>query len=385
MIKMLKTYKIEIKPTEEQKFKINKSMGICKFLYNEMIATNEILYEQYRLGNSDVKFMGGYDFDKYVNNKLSKQLGWIKDCGSKARKDAIMNCDKSFKNFFKGKNGFPKYKKRNDSVGLYLPKNNSGDFTLERHRVKFPTIGFVRFKEFGYIPKNSNIKSGTITKTANKYFVSLLVDENSKVNNKINTNEPIGIDLGIKTLAFCSNGEGFKNINKTNKVRKLEKKLKRRQRSLSRKLKRREVKTANKNIKKDIEKLQKLHNRLSNIRTEYIRNVVNSLVKQSPKFISIEDLNVKGMMKNRCLSKAIQKQKFYYFRLFLTQQCKNNNVELRVIDRWYPSSKLCSCCGQIKKDLKLKDRIYKCDCGNEIDRDLQASINIRDCSVYKVI
>ena len=235
MIKMLKTYKIEIKPTEEQKFKINKSMGICKFLYNEMIATNEILYEQYRLGNSDVKFMGGYDFDKYVNNKLSKQLGWIKDCGSKARKDAIMNCDKSFKNFFKGKNGFPKYKKRNDSVGLYLPKNNSGDFTLERHRVKFPTIGFVRFKEFGYIPKNSNIKSGTITKTANKYFVSLLVDENSKVNNKINTNEPIGIDLGIKDLAKVSNNKTFKNINKSNKVKKLEKKLKREQRRLSKK------------------------------------------------------------------------------------------------------------------------------------------------------
>ena len=382
---MLKTYKIEIKPTEEQKFKINKSMGICKFLYNEMIATNEILYEQYRLGNSDVKFMSGYEFDKYVNNKLSKQLGWIKDCGSKARKDVIMNCDKAFKNFFKGKSGFPKYKKRNDFVGLYFPKNNSGDFTLERHRVKFPTIGFVRFKEFGYIPKNSNIKSGTITKSANKYFVSLLVDEFVIVNNKINTNESIGIDLGIKNLAVCSNGEEFKNINKTDKVRKLEKKLKRRQRSLSRKLKRREVKTANKNIKKDIEKLQKLHGRLSNIRTEYIRYIINSLVKQSPKFISIEDLNVKGMMKNRCLSKAIQKQKFYYFRLFLTQQCKNNNVEIRVIDRFYPSSKLCGCCGQIKNNLKLKDRVYKCDCGNEIDRDLQASINIRDCSVYKVI
>ena len=382
---MLKTYKIEIKPTEEQKFKINKSMGICKFLYNEMIATNEILYEQYRLGNSDVKFMSGYEFDKYVNNKLSKQLGWIKDCGSKARKDVIMNCDLAFKKFFKKNGGFPKYKKKNDSVGLYFSKNNLTDFTLERHRVKFPSIGYIRFKEFGYIPINSNIKSGTISKSANKYFVSLLVDEFVIVNNKINTNESIGIDLGIKNLAVCSNGEEFKNINKTDKVRKLEKKLKRRQRSLSRKLKRREVKTANKNIKKDIEKLQKLHGRLSNIRTEYIRYIINSLVKQSPKFISIEDLNVKGMMKNRCLSKAIQKQKFYYFRLFLTQQCKKNNVEIRVIDRFYPSSKLCGCCGQIKNNLKLKDRVYKCDCGNEIDRDLQASINIRDCSVYKVI
>lgn len=382
---MLKTYKIEINPTEEQKFKINKSIGICKFLYNEMISINEILYQQYRLGNSDIKFMGGYDFDKHVNNNISKKQTWIKDCGSKARKDVIMNCDKAFKNFFKGKGGFPKYKKKMDSVGLYFPKNNKGDFEFQRHRVKFPTIGFLRFKEFGYIPKNSIIKSGTITKLANKYFISLLVDVDIIYNNTINLNDGIGIDLGVKTLAVCSNGKEFKNINKTEKVKKIEKKLKRRQRSLSRKLKRREVKTANKNIKKDIEKLQKLHMRLTNIRDEYIRLVVNSLVKQSPQFISIEDLNVKGMMKNRHLSKAIQKQKFYYFRVFLTQQCKKNNIELRVINRFYPSSRLCHCCGQVKKDLKLSDRIYVCDCGNVIDRDLQASINIRECSIYKII
>lgn len=384
---MLKTYKIEIKLTDEQKLKVNKSMGICKYLYNEMIATNELLYQQYKLGNSDKKFMSGMDFDKYVNNKLSKQLGWIKECGSKARKSSIMDCDLAFKKFFKKKGGFPKYKKKNDSVGLYFPKNNSTDFTLERHRVKFPNIGYIRFKEFGYIPLNSNIKSGTITKQSNKYFISLLVD----VEDNIDTagyikSEPIGIDLGLKDFAIVSNNMKFKNINKSKKVKKLEKSLRRQQRSLSRKLnknKLKEVKTAN-NIKKNILKIQRLNMRLRNTRVEYVRFVVNSLVKLSPQFIAIEDLNVKGMMKNRCLSKAISKQNFYYFRLFLTQQCNKSDIELRIIDRWFPSSKTCNCCGQIKTDLKLKDRVYKCDCGYTEDRDLNASFNIRDCSIYKI-
>ena len=384
---MLKTYKIEIKLTEEQKLKVNKSMGICKYLYNEMIATNELLYQQYKLGNSDKKFMSGIDFDKYVNNKLSKQLGWIKDCGSKARKSSIMDCDLAFKKFFKKKAKFPRYKKKNDNVGLYFPKNNITDFTLERDRVKFPSIGYIRFKEFGYIPLDSEIKSGTITKQADRYFISLLVKLNIIMEEVIkNKSEPLGIDLGLKDFAVISNKKVFKNINKSKKVKKLEKALKRQQRNLSRKLiknKITEVKTAN-NIKKNILKIQRLNMRLRNIRVEYVRFVVNSLVKLSPQFIAIEDLNIKGMMKNRCLSKAISKQNFYYFRLFLTQQCNKNYIELRVIDRWFPSSKTCNCCGQIKTDLKLKDRVYKCDCGYAEDRDLNASFNIRDCSIYKI-
>ena len=387
MIKMLKTYKIEIKLTDEQKLKVNKSIGICKYLYNEMIATNELLYQQYKLGNSDKKFMSGMEFDKYVNNTLSKQLGWIKDCGSKARKSSIMNCDLAFKKFFKKKGGFPKYKKKNDSIGLYFPKNNSTDFTLERHRVKFPNTGYIRFKEFGYIPLNSNIKSGTITKQSNKYFINLLVDVgDSRGTAESIKSEPIGIDLGLKDFAIVSNNMKFKNINKSKKVKKLEKSLRRQQRSLSRKLnknKLKEVKTAN-NIKKNILEIQRLNMRLGNTRVEYVRFVVNSLVKLSPQFIAIEDLNVKGMMKNRCLSKAISKQNFYYFRLFLTQQCNKSNIELRIVDRWFPSSKTCNCCGQIKTDLKLKDRVYKCDCGYTEDRDLNASFNIRDCSIYKI-
>ena len=382
---LLKSYKIEIKLTKEQRKKVNSSMGICKFLYNEMIATNEILLEQYRLGNSNKKFMSGMDFDKYVNNTLSKQLPWIKNCGSKSRKDAIMNCDKAFKDFFKGIKNFPRFKKKKDTVGIYFPKNNETDFTLERHRLKVPTVGFVRFKEFGYIPLNSKIKSGIITKNADKYFISILVEEETDKINKVNTNEGLGIDLGLKDFAIISNKQSFKNINKSVKIKKLEKSLKRQQRSLSRKIKNKKRKggeTAN-NIQKNILKVQRLHMKLNNIRQEYVRFVVNSLVKLSPKFITIEDLNVRGMLKNRHLSKAISKQNFYYFRMFLTQQCNKNNIELRVVDRWFPSSKTCNCCGQIKTDLKLKDRVYKCDCGYIEDRDLNASYNLRDCSIYK--
>ena len=382
----MKTYKLELKLTDAQKQKVNESMGICRFLYNEYIATNELLFEQYRLGNSDKKWMSGMDFDKYVNNKLCKQLGWIKNCGSKARKKAILNCELAFKKFFKKGTGFPKYKKRNDQVSLYFPKNNTTDFTLERHRIKVPTIGFVRIKEFGYLPLGSVVKSGVITKETDRYFVSIFTEEKQKLINKQNLNVGLGIDLGLKDFATISNKQVFKNINKSTEVKKLEKSLKRQQKSLSRKFenkKRKRGETAN-NLKKNILKVQRLNYRLKNKRVEYVKNVVNSLVSKSPQFITIEDLNVRGMLKNRHLSKAISKQNFYYFRLFLTQQCNKNNIELRIVDRWFPSSKTCNCCGQIKTDLKLKDRVYKCNCGYEEDRDLNASYNLRDCSIYKI-
>lgn len=380
---MLKTYKIEIKLTEEQKLKINKTIGTCRFIYNLYLKKNKEEYEKNK------KFISGFDFSKWLNNDFIKQnpsYSWIKDVSSKAVKQSIMNGDKAFKSFFKGLSKLPKFKKKKDIVGIYFPKNNNTDFTLERHRIKVPTIGFVRFKEFSYIPLNSKVKSGTITKDADKYFISILVEEEFKEITKVNNNDGLGIDLGLKDFATISNKQVFKNINKSIKIKKLEKSLKRQQKSLSRKLenkKRKRGETAN-NIQKNILRVQRLHRRLRNIRIEYVKHCVNSLVKLSPKFITIEDLNVRGMLKNRHLSKAISKQNFYYFKLFLTQQCNKNNIELRIVDRWFPSSKTCNCCGQIKTDLKLKDRIYKCDCGYVEDRDLNASYNLKDCSIYKI-
>ena len=380
---------MEINPTDEQKSKIHRTIGVSRFIYNFYIAYNKEIYER------EGKFVSGMDFSKWLNNEYipnNQEMKWIKEVSSKATKQAIMNGDKAFRDFFKKAKGFPKFKKKkNQDVKAYFPKNNKTDWTIERHRVKIPTLGWVRLKEFGYIPTNSIVKSGTVSQKADRYYVSILVEETDiKISNS--NNEGIGIDLGIKDFAICSNGNKFKNINKTSTIKKVEKKLKREQRKLSRKYE--SLKIRNKkekggnvtrqNIQKQIVKVQKLHQRLTNIRTDYINKIVSSIIKQKPSYITIEDLNVKGMMKNKHLSKAIASQKFFEFKTKLMSKCKQNDVELRIVDRFYPSSKTCSQCGEIKKDLKLSDRVYKCSCGLVIDRDLNASINLRNAKEYKI-
>lgn len=373
----MRSYKVEIDPTKDQITKINQTIGVCKFVYNLMIITNKERY-----GNNE-RFLSGYDFSKWLNNeyfKLHPEHLWIKKVSSKAIKQSIMNADGAFKKFFKKSSGFPNFKKKHEKGTCYFPKNNKSDLSVERHRIKVPTIGFIKLKEYGYIPINSNVKSCTITRQASRYYISVLVDE--EYEKKYNThNEGIGIDLGIKDFVITSKGDVFKNINKSCKVKSLEKKLKRQQRAFARKPKKKGESNRNKNRLM----VQKLHARLARVRTEYIRCVVNSLVKQSPQFAVIEDLNVSGMMKNRHLSKAIAKQGFYYFRTFLKQQCDKHSIEVRLVSRWFPSSKMCSCCGKVKKELKLSDRIYTCECGLSLDRDLNASINLKNCLEYKVL
>ncbi|MGO0904973.1 RNA-guided endonuclease InsQ/TnpB family protein [Clostridioides difficile] len=386
---MLKrAYKIEINPTDEQKSKIHKTIGVSRFIYNFYIAHNKELYER------EGKFISGIDFSKWLNNEYipnNQDMKWIKEVSSKATKQAIMNGDKAFKDFFKGAKGLPKFKKKkNQDVKAYFPKNNKTDWTIERHRVKIPTLGWVRLKEFGYIPTNSIVKSGTVSQKSNRYYASILVEEDDIRVSKC-TNEGIGIDLGIKDFAICSDKKKFKNINKTSTVKKVEKKLKREQRKLSRKYESLKIKNkieewraTRQNIQKQVVKVQKLHQRLVNIRTDYINKTVSSIIKQKPSYITIEDLAVSNLMKNKHLSKAIASQKFFEFKTKLMSKCKQNNIELRIVDRFYPSSKTCSQCGEINKDLKLKDRIYKCSCGLSIDRDLNASINLKNAKKYKI-
>ena len=382
MKKLKRAYKVEINPTDEQKSKIHQTIGVSRFIYNFYIARNKEIYER------EGKFVSGMDFSKWLNNEYiptNQEMKWIKEVSSKATKQAIMNGDKAFRNFFKKSKGFPKFKKKkNQDVKAYFPKNNKTDWTLERHRVKIPTLGWIKFKEFGYIPANSVVKSGTVSQKSNRYYVSILVDEDDiQVSNPIN--EGIGIDVGIKDFAICSDGVKFKNINKTSTVKKVEKKLKREQRKLSRKYESlKEGRATRQNIQKQVIKVQKLHQILTNIRTDYINKTISLIIKQKPSYITIEDLNVKGMMKNKHLSKAIASQKFFEFKTKLMSKCKKNNIELRVVDRFYPSSKTCSNCGKVKKDLKLSDRIYKCDCGFTIDRDLNASINLKNAKKYKI-
>ena len=387
---MKRAYKTEIKPTKEQIEKINQSIGICRWLYNSYLAKNKELYEQYKQGliTKEKAFMSANNFDKYINNevKILDDFKWINNCGSKARKKSICNAETAYKRFFKGQSKFPKFKKKSKSdVKLYFPKNNKGDWKVERHRIMIPTLKNVRLKEYGYIPVGAKVISGTVSKKADRYYVSVIIDVNVSITK--NTNDGIGIDLGLKDFAICSDGNTYKNINKTHKIKRLEKKLKREQKKLSRKyefLKKRGGAATKSNINKEIVKVQKLHHRLYNIRTDYINKTISNIVKQKPSFITIEDLNVKGMMKNKHLSKAVAEQKFYEFRNKLTNKCHALGIELRMVDRFYPSSKLCHNCGQIKKDLRLSDRIYKCNCGYEEDRDYNASLNLRDAKIYKI-
>ena len=229
------------------------------------------------------------------------------------------------------------------------------------------------------------IKSGHVSIKADRYYVSVLVEI---PDNKIASHfsEGIGIDLGLKDFAIVSDGKTYKNINKSAKLKKLEKKLAREQRGLSRKYEnlKKGGSTQKKNIQKQKLKIQKLHQRIDNIRTDYINKIIAEIVKTKPSHITIEDLNVSGMMKNRHLSKAVASQKFYEFKTKLQAKCKEYGIELRIVDRWFPSSKTCHCCKHIKKDLKLSDRVLRCDCGYIEDRDFNAALNLRDATTYEV-
>ena len=383
-----KALKIEIKLTEEQKIQVNKTIGTERFIYNEYIKYNQ---EQYELGN---KFVSANDFSKYINNVYlpnNPDKKWIKDVSSKSVKQAMIYGEKAFKNFFKGLSAFPVFKKKaKNELGAYFVKNNKTDFEFYRHKIKIPTLKFVRVKEYGYIPKNAIIKSGTITKIADRYFLSLVMEVDDIVKTENKNIKGLGVDLGIKDTAICSNGKVFKNINKTKKVKKLKKKLKREQRKMSRSVeysKSKKIKLKEcKNFNKKKLKVQKLFYRLNCIRDDYNNKIVDEITRAKLKYITIEDLKVSNMMKNKHLSRAIQEQNFYAIRTKLVNKCKERNIELRLVDTFYPSSKTCSCCGEIKKDLKLNDRIYKCcNCGLEIDRDYNASINLEKAQVYKVI
>ena len=386
MRKLLKSFKTEINPTEEQKVRIRKTIGTCRFIYNFYLAHNKELHE------SGKKFMSSSRFRVWLNNEYlpnHPEYSWIKEAYSKSVTQAVNDGQTAFTRFFNHKSAFPKFKKKGKSdVKMYFVRNNPKDCLCERHRIKIPSLGWVRIKEKGYIPttKDGNvIKSGHVSIKADRYYVSVLIEIPDK-RTANNSSKGIGIDLGLKDFAIVSNGKTYKNINKSAKLRKLEKKLIREQRSLSRKYEniKKGGSTQKRNIQKQRLKIQKLHHRIDNIRTDYINKTIAEIVKTKPSYITIEDLNVSGMMKNRHLSKAVASQKFYEFKTKLQAKCKENGIEQRTVDRWYPSSKTCHCCKNIKKDLKLSDRLFRCDCGYIEDRDFNAALNLRDATTYEV-
>ena len=386
MKRLLKSFKTEINPTEEQKARIRKTIGTCRYVYNFYLGHNKALHD------NGEKFMTGKSFSLWLNNEYipdNPDKTWIREVYSKAVKKSIEDGCAAFTRFFKHQSDFPKFKKKGKSdVKMYFVRNNPKDCQCERHRLKIPTLGWVRIKEKGYIPTTKDgymIRSGTVSVKAGRFYVSVLVEfPDVKIDD--HSNGGIGIDLGLKDFAIVSNGKTYKNINKSTRIKKLEKQLIREQRSLSRKYEnlKKGGSTQRANIQKQKFKVQKLHHKMDNIRTDYINKTIAEIVKTKPSYITIEDLNVKGMMKNRCLSKAVASQKFYEFRARLKAKCDENGIELRIVDRFYPSSKTCHHCGSVKKNLKLSDRIYRCECGYVADRDFNAALNLKDAKTYKI-
>ena len=384
-----RAYKVELKPTSEQRQIIERTMGVCRFVYNLFIATNRDNYAQ-----GTASYMSGYNFSKWLNHEYKSanpDKVWIWDVSSKAVKKAIMNADTAYKSFMKGRTGYPKFKRRNGQpVSMYLPRNNAGDLKIERHRGKIPTLGWVRFKEFGYVPSKGQALSVTITRRAGRYFASFVFDVEKAEPVRAKRTAGIGLDLGIKSFAVLSDGRRYSNINKTSRMKKLTRRLKREQRNFSRKihkLLRRKEDAAKKckrsNLSKQRLKVQRAYMRLSNTRHDYINKAVHEIVRTQPEYITIEDLNVSGMMKNRHLSRAIAESEFYYFRALLERKCSEFGIQLRLADRYYASSKTCSHCGHVKRDLKLSDRVYVCsECGLVIDRDYNAAINLMNCEKF---
>ena len=302
-------------------------------------------------------------------------------------KQAIKDACHAYKSFFKGCSKFPKFKSRKFSIPSFYQDNVKIQFSDTHVKIEGfaaskkknkQKINWIRLAEKNRIPTDCNYSNPRIRYDGINWWITVGIEYEDSVT--VPSNDGIGIDLGIKDLAICSDGNQYKNINKTKKVKKLEKQKRRLQRSISRSYennKQGKEYCKTKNVIKKEKLLLTLNHRLTNIRHDHLHHITSEIVKREPSFICIEDLNVKGMMKNRHLSKAVQQQGFYEFRRQMEYKSEWNNIQVIIADRFFPSSKLCSCCGKIKKDLKLSERIYKCECGNIIDRDLQAALNLK--------
>lgn len=379
---MIKSIKVRLKPNNKQLTKLFQYAGCAKFAYNWAIAREQ---ENYKQGN---KFLSDYDLRKeFTQLKKIPEYKWLNDVSNNVTKQAIKDACNAYKKLFKKQSGCPKFKSKKRSKPSFYQDNVKIQFTDTHVKIeKFSMskkrnkqkLNWVKLCERGRIPTDCKYLNPRFTYDGLYWYVSVGIEVSGDVS--IPLNEGIGIDLGIKELAVCSDGSVYKNINKIQRVKKLEKKKRRLQRSISRRYEKNKkgesyYKTCN--IIKREKELLKVIKRLTNVRHNYLHQTTSEIVKRKPSFICIEDLNVSGMMKNKHLSKAIQQQCFYEFRRQITYKSEWNNITVVITDRFFPSSKLCSCCGNIKKDLKLSDRIYKCECGNIMDRDYQASLNLK--------
>lgn len=381
---MIKSIKVMLKPNNKQTSKMFQYAGTARFAFNWALATEKENY------NNGGKFINDGELRKrFTQLKKTDEYSWLNSISNNVTKQAIKDACNSYKNFFKGNSKFPKFKSKKKSTPSFYQDNVKIKFTKTHVKVEgFASskksnkqkINWIRLAEKGRIPFGENVKymNPRFTFDGLNWWVSVGIETDS--NYSPSKTEGIGIDLGIKDLAICSDGKVYGNINKTKIIRQLEKKKRRLQRKISRKYQMNKEGSRYKktrNIIKSEKQLLKVSRRLTNIRHNYIHQITSNIVKRKPSFIVLEDLNVKGMMKNKHLAKAVQQQCFYEFRKQVEYKSNWNNIRFILADRWFPSSKLCNRCGEIKKDLKLSDRTYHCKCGNVIDRDYQASINLK--------
>ena len=379
---MIKSIKVRLNPNNKQLTKLFQYAGCDRFAYNWAISREQ---DNYKQGN---KFLSDSELRKeFTQLKKQSEYQWLNEVSNNVTKQAIKDACNTYKRFFKGQCKYPKFKSKKHSTPSFYQDNIKIQFTDTHVKVESfsmskkqnkQKLNWIKLCEKGRIPTDCKYMNPRFTYDGLYWYVSVGIEVND--NTTLPSNEGIGIDLGIKHLAICSDGNTYKNITKTQTVKKLEKKKRRLQRSISRKYEKNK-KGANycktSNIIKREKELLKLNHRLTNVRQNYLHQTTSEIVKREPSFICIEDLNVSGMMKNKHLSKAVQQQGFYEFRRQIEYKAMWNNIPVVIADRFFPSSKLCSCCGSIKKDLKLSDRIYKCECGNVIDRDYQAALNLK--------
>jgi len=379
---MIKSIKVRLSPNNKQLTKLLRYAGCGRFAYNWAITREQ---ENYKQGN---KFLSDNDLRKeFTQLRKLQQYKWLNEVSNNVTKQAIKDACNNYKRFFKGQCKHPKFKSKKHSTPSFYQDTGKIQFTgthvkvegfsMSKKRNK-QKLNWIKLCEKEKIPINCKYLNPRFTYDGLYWYVSVGIEVGGNIPPP--SNDGIGIDLGIKDLAVCSDGNTYKNINKTQGVKKSEKRKRRLQRSVSRSYEKNKkggnyCKTSN--IIKREKELLKVTKRLTNIRQNYLHQTTSEITRRKPSFICIEDLNVSGIMKNKHLSKAVQQQCFYEFRRQLKYKSEWNNIKFIIADRFFPSSKLCSCCGKIKKDLKLSDRIYKCECGNIIDRDFQASLNLK--------
>ena len=379
---MIKSIKVRLNPNNKQLTKLFQYAGCARFAYNWTITKQQ---ENYKQGN---KFISDNELRKeFTQLKKLQQYKWLNEVSNNVTKQAIKDACNTYKRFFKGQCKYPKFKSKKHSIPSFYQDNVKIQFTNTHVKVEGfsmskkknkQKLNWIKLCEKARIPTDCKYMNPRFTYDGLYWYISVGIEVDD--NTTYPSNDGIGIDLGIKNLAVCSDGNIYKNINKTYKIKKLEKRKRRLQRSVSRRYEENKkggsyCKTSN--IIKGQKELLKVVKRLTYTRQNYLHQTTSEIIKRKPSFICIEDLNVSGMMKNRHLSKTIQQQGFYEFRRQIKYKSEWNNIPLIIADRFFPSSKLCSCCGTIKKDLKLSDRVYKCECGNIIDRDFQASLNLK--------